>query len=169
MSNYKYLLLSWAACEIEHSLVGGGKQRGNQVREECWDWGRQATIMVMIKSLEERKLPRHQGLEHKWGRSLKGWISWGCGCSWNVSLRSAVRPRLKNFIQLPEKILIKGGIGYRVRLFNLVNFLCISEFNFCVWICYVYSLSHPLLDKLLCIFSCFHSLPDWLCMWSSLC
>lgn len=43
-------------------------------------------------------------------QGIKEWLSWGCDCSWNVSISSVIRPRVKNFIQLAVKLLMKGEL-----------------------------------------------------------
>lgn len=74
-------------------------------------------------------------------------MSGGYGCSWNASIRSVIRPSVKNFIQLAAKILMKGAVGYRGHLFNLLNFIVYRKKTFNVWICYVCSLLYLLLEK----------------------
>lgn len=43
-------------------------------------------------------------------QGIKEQISWGCDCSWNVSISSVMRPRVKIFIQLGAKLLMKGEL-----------------------------------------------------------
>ena len=71
-----------------------------------------------------------------------------------------IRRRVKNFIQLAAKILMKGGVGYGVHLFNSLNFIVYWKKIFNVWICYIYSLLYLLLEKLSRIFF-LDSLLDW--------
>ena len=43
-------------------------------------------------------------------QAIKEWISWGCDCSWNVSISSVMRPRVKIFIWLAAKLFMKGEL-----------------------------------------------------------
>lgn len=47
---------------------------------------------------------------------------------------------------------MKGGVGYRGHLFNLLNFIVCRKKTFNVWICYVCSWLYLLLEKLSRIF-----------------
>lgn len=135
-------------------MVGSSQCRIGEIGSErdIEMWGRQANVLT-LKSLKEKKLSKYQGLEHRWGWSLKEYeMSWGRGGSLNVSINSGIRPRMENFYSYLKNILIKGAVGHRVHLFNLLKFILYIRSHFYIWLCYVYSLLHLLLHKCLRIF-----------------